>query len=153
MRFFPALLTAEKGRPFRIAFFLLVLGGLIAYGACTNPLITLSMCLDDPQRWDGTMIVVGNESVVRAVEENSFTISYLGKLVRVKGRLPAEAVGQFIIFRARFTAPDRLEAVEIHVANGRRAKIVLSLLPTIGIGIWFMRRFRFNLRSMMFEAR
>jgi hypothetical protein len=137
----------------RIFLYLFVLGGLIWYGVKHHPGVTLSMCLAEPMRYDGAIIDVGNEAVVQSVAETTFTIHYLNRTVQVEGSLPESRVGQYIYLKARFVAPDRLEAIAIRIAERRRSKIILSIFPAVIILFWFFRRFRLNLSAMIFEER
>lgn len=154
--FLPAKLIVDRAkvlRLVRISLYLLVLGGLIGYGAKYHPGVTLAMCLAEPTRYDGAVIDVGNEAIVQSVAATTFTIRYLNRTVNVEGKLPETSVGQFIYLKARFVAPDRLEALGIRVATQRRSKIILSIIPAVIILFWFFRRFRFNLSGMVFEER
>lgn len=140
-------------RALRILFYLFTLGGLIAYGALRFPQPALSMCLADPNRYDGVVIHVGNETTVQSVEDSSFTVLYFGRPFRVEGHLPHSSIGKFVNFNARFIAPDRLQAQEVRVAAGRRRKIWVSIVPAGVIVGWFFRRFRFSLLTCSFQER
>lgn len=148
-----ASLNADAGRTWRIAAYLFVLVGLVLYSGLKNPLITLAKCLDNPERYDGSTIVIGNETTVTAVADSFFIIDYLNRRIQIRGKMPPDAVGQFVVIKARFTAPDRIDALEYRVAEGRRAKIFLSILPTLAAGWLFFRRYRFSFKTFLFMER
>ena len=139
-------------RILRIVLYCGILAGLIAYGRFFHPFVSLQMCLQDPQKYDGTTISVGNEAVVNEVFPDGFTLTQMGKNVRVFGSNKVTP-GDFITVPAVFHKPGWLEAQQIKVAKKRRAKIWLSVIPALAIIIFFFIRFRFDVHSLTFEER
>ncbi|MDZ7315954.1 MAG: hypothetical protein ONB24_07515 [candidate division KSB1 bacterium] len=146
-------MNVDPGRTLRIAAYFIFLIGLVLYSGLKNPLITLAKCLDNPEKYDGSIIVIGNETIVTAVADSFFVIDYLHRRIPIRGRMSPDAVGQFVVIKARFTAPDRIEALEYRVAEGRRAKIFLSILPTLAAAWLFFKRYRFSFKTFLFVER
>ncbi len=140
-------------RFFRIAILLFLLAFLMWYGNAFNPAVTLQMCLENPELYDGTIIVVGNEATVSTIHDNGFSIRQMGSEVRVLSMERDVALNEFVVLKAVFHKPDRLEAKEVRIAKKRRAKIWLSVIPTILIAVYFFKRFQFNWRYFYFKER
>ncbi len=137
----------------RIVFLTANLFFLIWYGHTFYPSITLQMCLKNPDTYDGATIVVGNESTVQKIHNDGFTIRQMGTLVRVFSSERDVGIGEFVILSATFRRPNLLEAHTVRIAKKRRAKIWLSVIPALVVCIYFLKRFRFNLKMFYFEER
>lgn len=142
-----------RSRGSRIFLYLALLGALIFYGKQFHPNVTLKMCLEQPERYDETVIEVGNEAMVEHVYADSFTIRYLDHTVVVRGIHPDVKAGEFVLLRARFHKEGWLTPLEIRIAEQRRYKIWVSVLPVLLIGFYFFRKFRFNPKTFFFEER
>jgi len=126
---------------------------LIWYGYAFYPAITLQMCLANPDLYDGSTITVGNEATITGVHQDGFSIQQMGKHVRVFSTKTNVKPGEFVILKAIFHKPNTLEALDFRIAKQRRAKIWLSVIPALLVGIYFLKRFRFNFSSFYFEER
>jgi hypothetical protein len=140
-------------RVLRIVLLTSVLVFLIWYGHAFYPSITLQMCLESPEQYDGATIIVGNEATIQKIHADGFTIRQMGKLVRVFSAESDVSIGEFVILKATFHKPNELEAHKVRIAKKRRAKIWLSVFPALVVSIYFLRRFRFNFRTLYFEER
>ncbi len=136
----------------RILILAFSLVALIWYGHSRYPAITLQMCLADPDRYDGTTIVVGNEATVSQNVEDGFYIRQMGREVKVITESSFD-IGEFIILQAVFHKPNLLFAEKIRIAKKRRWKIWLSVIPAIAVCAFFIKRYRFNTRNFYFEER
>ncbi len=142
-----------RSRWFRISFYVIILTSLILYGKMFHPDVTLKMCLEHPRRYDQTLIEVGNEAVVETVYADSFTIRYLDHIIPVRGMHPDVEPGEFVLLRARFHQEGWLEPLAIRIAEQRRMKIWISVLPVLWIAVYFFRKYRFNIQQQVFEER
>ena len=140
----------RRNRCFRLFVYFTALVGLILYGHFFFPFVTLRMCLADPERYNGTTIVIGNEATVKQVFQDGFSIVQMNRVVRVFGPTDVKP-NEFVVLRAVFHKDGWLEAKEIKVAKKRRAKIWLSVMPALFFSLYFLKRFRFNFRSLFFE--
>jgi hypothetical protein len=160
MRYFEAMETfkVKSGwsawRVGRVVIYVGILVALIIYGKVANPDITLKMCLDNPERYDGVTIEVGGEATVGERLRDGFTIVYLGEIVRVKGTHPHLRKREYLSLIAVFHKEGPwLEAIDIHIARYRRMKIALSILPVIAVGLLFVKRYRFDFGCLEFRER
>ncbi|MDZ7337946.1 MAG: hypothetical protein ONB30_05350 [candidate division KSB1 bacterium] len=133
-------------RVITIAAPLLVLGTLTYYGYRAYPELRLSTCLQDPLRYDGAHLVVGTEATVEALVPNGFVIRQLGRSVCVVGDPGDARVGDFVRMEVIFHKEGYLTLKRLYVAKKRRAKIAVSVLPVLVVGVWFCRAYRFDRR-------
>ena len=141
-----------KNRFFRLFIYSVLLLGLILYGRFFHPFVTLKMCLNEPEKYDGSTIIVGNEAVIKKIFKDGFSIVQMGVEIRVFGPTDVEP-GEFVVLQAVFHKPDRLESIKIRIAKKRRSKIWLSVFPAILVVFYFLRQYRFNFSSLYFEER
>ena len=127
--------------------------GLSLYGKVFDPTVTLQMCLRAPEKYDGALIEVGTEATVGDVLADGFTIRQMGKTVRVVGRSEDVAPGEYVNLLAVFHDGPWLELRRLHVAKYRRAKILLSAIPAVGVILLFLYRFRFDIHRFEFSER
>lgn len=147
------LINKKAYRFLRIAIYLVILAGLMYYGRFYNPTLTLNDCLQQPEKYDGAYLELANELTVRAVYPDSFLIHQAGHIVKVVGHAPAIGVNDFIALKAVFHKAGWLELVGVRVAEQRRAKIWISVLPVLLVLYLFFRQFRFNVAGFYFERR
>jgi len=140
-------------RALRVAALLLLLALLIWYGATHNPVVTLAMCLAEPERYHGRRIEVANETVVEEIFSDRFTIRYLGHIVTVRGDTSGVKKGEFLSLVVVFHQEGWLELEKFHIAIYRRWKIWVSVLPVILFAVLFLRHYRFNARRLHWQER
>ena len=109
------------------------------------------MCLDDPNKYDGSVIDVGNEAIVTGLYDDGFSTQQMGRMARVFGDIKNVEVGEFVVLRATFHKPNHLYASAVRIAKKRRLKIWLSVIPAIIIVVLFFTRFHFDFKSFYFE--
>lgn len=117
---------------------------LVLYGKRHDPAVTLAMCLDEPERFDGRQVEIGRETTLVQSWPDSFRVRQMGFTAVIHGDAAAARPGEYLHFLAKFTAPDRFELVRLYVASGRRSKIAWSLLPVLLFGLMWLRRYRFS---------
>lgn len=137
----------------RILFFLFILVSLSWYGDMHNPAVTLPMCLANPGKYDGTLVEIGTEVIVRQISQDGFVIHQLGVVLPVMGDPAGLKVGDFVVLTAIFKAPNQLRMLELYAAKGRRWKIAVSLVPAIFILFPLIRRYRFNYHLLILKER
>ncbi|MBN1542670.1 hypothetical protein JW992_11040 [candidate division KSB1 bacterium] len=138
-------------RGIRIIGLTIALFALTLYGRYASPFITLEECLAEPERCDGIVITVGGETVVHELMAEGFTIRRMGRITRVVGATDGVHPGEYVQLVGVFHQPGWLEAEKIYVAQYRRAKIWSSLLPVIGVLVFFIVHWR--LRAGRFQPR
>ena len=140
-------------RLFRKSILTIALIGLSIYGKISNPQIILSMCLEEPDRYNGAIITVGAEATVAQMLPNGFILQQMARRIPVYGNVPEVAENEFVNIVARFHKEGYLELQQLYVAKGRRFKIAASILPALLIVFFFIKSYRFDLRCFLFYKR
>ncbi len=133
------ILFSDRARFAKLLAALLLLAGLGAYAAtsdhwrCASP----GDCLAHPGRCDGRTLVAGPARIM-AVFPDAFTAGSGGG-VRFSGAFPKLAPGKYADVEAVFHAPDRFEAVAVHVYLERSVKIGGSLAAALVVAALLFR--------------
>lgn len=133
--------------------FLLLLIGLIYYGYRYNPRVNLSMCLNDPLKYDRYEVSIGTEAKVVERLSDGFILQEMGHTIRVKGDPQNVSPGDYVRLRAIFHKEGYLDLKLLYVAKGRRLKILVSIAPVVLVLFLFFRTYRFYGRRMIFTKR
>jgi hypothetical protein len=131
-------------RLLRIVLYTICLVSLVIYGYRNNPAVTLQMCLDNPDKYNGTQIEIGNEIIVYSVTQFGFVIKQMDNLVEVRGETKDVEPHEYIVLKAVFQKGPWLELKDYHVAKRRRAKVYISVFPVIFIFAYFLTRVKFT---------
>ena len=131
-------------RLLRIFIYLAVLLFLLVYGYKNNPAITLQMCLDDPDKYNGTPLEIGNEIIVHSVTRYGFIIRQMDRLIEVRGHNDNIEPHDYIVLKAIFHKGPWLELQDYHVAKKRRTKVYISIFPALFIMAYFFSKIRFT---------
>ncbi|MBN2410412.1 hypothetical protein JXQ31_01895 [candidate division KSB1 bacterium] len=146
----------NNGRQFRIVVLLtyfIAMLLLIFYGKNFYPAITLEMCLNQPERYDGSQIDIGTEITVDKIYQDGFTIKQFGHIVKVKGRAENMEPGDFITLSVVFHKDGWLELKSYHIAKKRRFKIAVSIFPALLVIYLLLKSFSFDFKRFVFEER
>ncbi len=126
----------------------------------SDPNPGLPEIMASPASYEGQEIKIGDEPVLESTDADSFTVRSRGYRFRVTGNVSQEDVGRFIYVRGVFQLPEsageedgRVDPAEHYVARGRRAKIWLSVIPVIWVGVLLLRHFRINTSKLSVEPR
>ncbi|NIA30166.1 MAG: hypothetical protein GWP06_09675 [Actinobacteria bacterium] len=131
----------------------LVLLALSLYGKYFDPTITLQMCLQNPQKYDGALIEIGTETTVREILADGFTIEQMGKVVKVVGKTDNIFPNEFVSLQVVFHKGPWLELKKSHIAKYRRVKIAVSVIPVLFVFVLFFREYKFRFRKFKFVER
>lgn len=140
-------------RPLRMIMLAALLLALVLYGKRHDPNVTVAMCLDEPERFDGRLIEIGREVTLEQSWPDSFRIRQMGFTAVIHGDAAAARPGDYLHFLATFTAPDCFELERLYVASGRRSKIAWSLLPVVVLGLLWWRQYRFSFSRFFWQER
>lgn len=132
---------------------LFLLAALVVFGFVKNPAITLSMCLENPSRFDLQQVELGNEATVARTWDGGFTLRQMGREIPVYGHYSDLAPNEFIYVKAIFHQEGYLELINLRIAKQRRAKIWTSVPPMILIVGMFFYRYRFSFRHFQLRER
>jgi len=131
----------------------LVLLALSLYGKFFDPTITLQMCLQNPQKYDGALIEIGTETTVKEILADGFTIEQMGKVVKVAGKTENISPNKFVSLQVVFHKGPWLELKKSHIAKYRRLKIAVSVIPALFIFFLFLREYTFRFKRFEFIER
>jgi len=132
----------------------LAIAGLGYYNYRTNPWISVSDCLDDPESYDGAVVTRFREPMIKSICGNGFVLSQKqGPEIKVVMDTTGLRTGEFVGLRAVFHREGYLEAVKFHMSERRRYKIWLSVPPVLLVMLLCLRYFRFNSRTGYIELR
>lgn len=122
------VLFSNQGRFLKLLAALLLLAGLGAYAATASfwQCKSLGDCLTDARRCDGQELVVGPTRVT-AVAPDGFTIHSSQGAFFFQGSFPGLTPGKYADIQALFHAPNRFEAMAVHIHMERKIKIWGSL--------------------------
>ena len=138
-----------KKRPIWIVLLLGLILSLCFYNARTNPWISISQCLENPEAYHGKVVTRYREPIIGKIFPDGFLLlQKQGPSIRVIADTTSLKNGEFIGMHAIFHKEGYLEAVALHVAKRRREKMWVSVFPVILIGMMFVRYFRFNIKNM-----
>ena len=140
-------------RYIRLFCFLVIMICLLFYGKVFNPAITLQMCLNNPEKYDGVVIQVRHEATVLEIKDDGFTIQEMGRVIKVVGPNKNIKENEFIDIDAVFHKSGWLELVQARIEINRRYKMIISIFPAIFVIALFFYSFRFDFNKFTFCKR
>lgn len=143
----------NTARLIRITIYIVMLVGLLIYGKISNPAVTLKMCFQNPEKYDGKTLFLGSAITIKTILHDGFEINQFDRVVKVKGAATGIAAGDYISLIAIFHREGWLELVDYHVAEKRRYKILVSLLPVALALFFFCRSFTINWKTLKIRER
>ncbi len=143
-------------RLLQIGILLACLAFLSWFGHRHLPWLDLNTCMADPERYDGALVEDFREPLIAAVYQDGFLLQQKnGPSIRVQADTAGLGLrkGAYVGLRARYHREGYLEALSLNVAEGRRRKIYLSLIPLLLLLPLLAWRFRWNVRGWYLEPR
>jgi hypothetical protein len=136
-------LFSDRARWAKLVAALLLLTGLAVYAAASSHWQCASFgdCLAHPGQCDG-LTVVGGTMRIAAVAPDGFTVRLGERAVRFPGCFDGLASGKYADIEAVFHAPDRFEAVAVHVYLERSVKVWGSLAAALLVAAFLFRVWR-----------
>lgn len=137
------ILFSDRSRWAKLIAALLLLAGLAAYAAASShwQCASLGDCLARPGPCDGRTVVAGTARIA-AVSPDGFMVRLGERPVRFSGCFEGLAAGKYADIEAVFHAPDRFEAVVVHVYLERSVKVWGSLAAALLVGAFVFRVWR-----------
>ena len=141
----------------RLIWILLLLAGLVFlsyYSVYHHPWISLTDCLSDPEKFDGALITSWSEPMIGEIYSDGFQLNQKGiPSIKVLADTSGLISGEYIGIKAIYHKEGYLESVIHIVANKRREKIWLSVIPVLLIGFLLLRYFHFNFHNWTIDLR
>ena len=131
----------------------LVMVLLSIYGQRNDPSITLSMCLQAPQRYDLQTITIGIETTIKKIEHDNFVVTQMGRDFLVYGHCAGMRENDFVQLVGIFHKEGWLELESCYVARYRRIKIWISIFPIFLVAGLFFKEWRWHWKSMSWGSR
>lgn len=126
----------------------------------SSPGPDLREVMANPVAFEGQEIKIGDEPLLESCETDFFIVRSRGFRFRVSGSISSNDIGQFVYVRGIFHQPPadadwdgEINPAEHRVARGRHAKIWLSVIPVLWIGVLLLRHFRINWKRLAIEER
>ena len=124
------------------------------YGAYFHPWIELNQCLKNPEQYDGKMVTHFREPMIGTIYSDGFQLlQRRGPSIRVYSDTTGLIKGKYIGLKGIFHKKGYIEAVSFHVAQNRRYKIWLSVLPVLLIAVFFVRYYRFDFKKFQIKVK
>ena len=134
---------------YRIIIGLLLLVLLCVWANYSCPYPELAEILNKPQKFAGQRVAVFIEAKIIERTADGFILAQRGHRLRVVTHVKeAEApLGEFVAVEGVFQPPDLLQAEAIHLAQGRRWKMAVSVIPVLLLAVLLPMALRFDRRN------
>ena len=134
---------------------LLVLIVLLSfYSVNHRPWIHIKDCLENPEKYDGTLITNFSEPQIQEIYIDGFLLQQNQiPPLRVYSDTTGLILGEYIGLQAIFHKEGYLEATVVQISKNREEKIWISVLPVFFVGFLFFRYYRFNIKKIQIELR
>lgn len=144
----------QKYRVTIIIILCLILTGLCIYGGVNSPWLTLDVCLKDPEQYNGALVTHITEPRVGKITSDGFYLKSKGHPdIFVFSDTTGLISGEYLGITAIFHKEGHLEVQTLFIAENRRYKILLSIIPVILIAGLFFSHFHWNWKRMQFEEK
>jgi len=141
-------------RIFSIVILFIIISLLCIYTGLTHPWVNIKECLRDPEKYDGELITEYWEPQIGAVYSDGFLLNQLhAPSIRVYCDTTGLETGEFVGMKAFFNKEGYLIAETAIVADKRKYKIWISVIPVVIIFVLFFCCFNFNFKKFQFELR
>ena len=113
--------------------------------SCPYP--ELAEILGEPQKFAGQQVAIFIEARVVDRTEDGFILAQRGQHLRVRTNVKEAPLGEFVAVQGVFQPPNYLQARAIHLAQGRRWKIAVSVIPVLLLAVLLPMALRFDRRN------
>ncbi len=127
---------------------------LSLYSVNHRPWIHINDCLQNPDEYDGKLVIEFNEPQIGEIHPDGFLLLQKGIApIRVYADTSGLIENEYLGLHAIFHKEGYLKATSVHIAKNREEKIWISILPVFFVGILFIRYFQFNINKFQFELK
>lgn len=124
------------------------------YSAHHHSGITLYQCLENPDSYDGQIVIGFHEPLVGEIYEDGFMLHQRkGASIRVYADTTGLLSDEYVSIKARYHKEGYLKAITVRIAKNRRLKIWFSTIPVFVLAFLFLKYFRFNLKKFQIELK
>jgi hypothetical protein len=133
---------------YRILIGLVLLMLLCAWANYSCPYPELAEILGNPQKFAGQRVAVFIEAKIVERTADGFILAQRGHRLRVLANLKeVPPLGEFAAVEGVFQPPAHLQAEAIHLAQGRRWKMAVSVIPVLLLVVLLPLALRFDRRN------
>ena len=125
---------------------LLLLAGLSYYGTFNPPWLKLTTCLENPEKYDGSLVTYFSEPRIQKVTDSGFILRTTSGTIPVLSDTAGLRQGEYIGLTAVYHKAGYLTATRWIISKNRRYKIILSIIPVGLVAFLFFRYFRWTRR-------
>jgi len=117
--------------------------------------LSIRECLEAPEKYDGTLLVIKKETKIGNIYEDGFEIvqPYDNVTIFVSGDTTGLIKNAYVTLTATFHKEGYLELHSIHVHKRRRVKFIASIVTVIIVFANFVRWFKFDVHRKRFVER
>ncbi len=137
----------------RIIIGLALLAALGAWANYSCPYPDLAEMLAGPQKFAGQRVAVFVESKIAERTEEGFVLAQRGHRLRVQADVKEAPVGEFVAVQGVFQPPDYLQAEAVHLAQGRRWKMAVSVIPVLLLAVLLPMALRYDRHNRVLTLR
>ncbi|MCI0698421.1 hypothetical protein L0337_41290 [candidate division KSB1 bacterium] len=120
---------------------------LCAWANYSCPYPDLAEILGNPQKFAGQRVAVFIEARIAERTEDGFILAQRGHRLRVLANVKEAPLGEFVAVQGVFQPPNHLRAETIRLAQGRRWKIAISVIPVLLLAVLLPMALRFDRRN------
>lgn len=143
-----------KKRGFWIFILFLSMTALSLNSVFRHPWTSLNECLKRPERYDGREVNQFREPVIGEIFPDGFTLlQKQGPSIRVVCDTAGLIRGEYVGIKAVFHKQGYLDRAVLQVAQKRREKMGISIIPVLIVTGLLCYHFRWNARKRWFEKR
>jgi hypothetical protein len=132
---------------YRILIGLVLLVLLCAWANYSCPYPELAEILSNPQKFAAQRVAVFIEAKIVERTADGFILAQRGHHLRVLTDIKDAPLGEFVAVEGMFQPPDFLQAEAIHLAQGRRWKMAVSVIPVLLLAVLLPMALRFDRRN------
>jgi hypothetical protein len=132
---------------YRIFIGLVLLVLLCAWANYSCPYPNLAEIIGNPQKFAGQRVAVFIEAKIVERTEDGFILAQRGHRLRVLTNIKEAPLGEFVALEGVFQPPDRLQAEAIRLAQGRRWKMSVSVIPILLLAVLLPMALRLDRRN------
>lgn len=126
---------------------------LCAWARYSCPYPELAQIVAEPEKYSGQRVAVFIEARITAQTAEGFILTQRGTPLQVHTDIKNAPLNEFVAVAGIFQPPNSLYADTVHLAQGRRWKMAVSVLPVLALIFLLPLALRFNHRTRTFILR
>ena len=137
----------------RIITGLIVLTLICAWAQYSCPYPELAQMLKNPEPYAGKRVAILIEARVTALTTDGFMLDQRGEQLQVHAAVKNPPLDEFVSVAGIFQPPNHLHADTVHLAQGRRWKMAVSVIPVLALVFLLPLALRFDRQTRTLALR